>query len=502
VQTILRNALRAALVLAGLVFVVLAAGFLRDPLLPAARLGVAPLGLLGQATLRGDFFAFFAVGGLLSIAGALRSDARLLLAPLLLISFTLAGRLITVAVAGFDPVMGPPMAVETVMAVLLLLGRRSFRDATPRRAGFRAAAVGVGAIILIAVTVGLAIRTPAVSAFILARTVQARLAEPIDPSLFDGKALRLILCGTSSPLPDPNRAKACAIVIAGERAFVVDTGPESWKTLALMGFPGERIAGVLLTHFHSDHIGDLGEFRLQTWIAGRKTPLPVYGGSGVEQIVAGFNTAYAQDDVYRSAHHGNELVPLAAAPLKAAPFRVGMSGARDQSEQILADGDLVITAFEVNHEPVRPAVGYRFDYKGRSIFISGDTSKWPNVAAGARDADVLVHEAQSQRMRQIYADAAAQAGNPVIAKIMTDIENYHASPRDAAEVANDAMVKLLVYTHFIPQLAMWFLRPLFFEGVSDVRPASAWAAGFDGYRVDLPIGSDAVIQGEVPVGLF
>lgn len=497
---ILRNALRAAIVLAGLLFVVLAAGFLRDPALSAARLGVAPLGLLGQATLRGDFFAFFAVGGLLSIAGAVRGDARFLLAPLLLIVFTLAGRLITVVVAGFDPAMGPPMLVEAVIAALLLLGRRVFRDTHP--AGFRRSAIGLGAIVVVAVAAGLVSRLPAVSAFILARTVQARLAEPIDPGLFDGKALRLILCGTSSPLPDPNRAKACAIVIAGERAFVVDTGPESWKTLALMGFPGERIAGLLLTHFHSDHIGDLGEFRLQTWIAGRKTPLPVYGGPGVEQVVAGFNTAYAQDDVHRSAHHGNELVPLAAAPLKAAPFHVGASDTRDRSEQILADGDLVITAFEVNHEPVRPAVGYRFDYKGRSIVISGDTSKWPNVAAGAGDADVLVHEAQSQRMRQIYADAATQAGNPVIAKIMTDIENYHASPRDAAEVANDAKVKLLVYTHFIPQLATWFLRPLFFEGVSDVRPASAWAAGFDGYRVDLPVGSDAVIQGEVPVGLF
>jgi ribonuclease Z len=230
--------------------------------------------------------------------------------------------------------------------------------------------------------------------------------------------------------------------------------------------------------------------------------LPVYGGPGVERVVAGFNAAYAQDDAYRSAHHGNEFAPLDAAPLKAAPFRVGMSDARDRSEQVLADGDLVITAFEVNHEPVRPAVGYRFDYKGRSIVISGDTRKWPNVAAGARDADVLVHEAQSQRMRQIFGDAAASAGNQVIAKIMADIESYHSSPRDAAEIANDAKVKLLVYTHFTPQLASWFVRPLFFEGVSDVRPAAAWAAGFDGYRVDLPIGSDEVIQSKVAVGLF
>ena len=122
----LRTILRAAIGLAGLLFVVLALGFLHDPAAAAARLGVGPLGPLGLATLRGDFFAFFAVGGLLSIAGAVRDDARLLLAPLLLIALTLAGRLITVAVSGFDPAMGPPMMVEAVMIVLLWFGRRAF----------------------------------------------------------------------------------------------------------------------------------------------------------------------------------------------------------------------------------------------------------------------------------------------------------------------------------------------------------------------------------------
>ena len=119
------NILRAAIGLSGVLFVILALGFLYDPAHAASRLGVGPLSPLGTATLRGDFFAFFAVGGLLSIAGAVRNDAAWLLAPLLLIALTLAGRLITIAVIGFDPAMGPPMAVEAVMAVLLLLGRRT-----------------------------------------------------------------------------------------------------------------------------------------------------------------------------------------------------------------------------------------------------------------------------------------------------------------------------------------------------------------------------------------
>ena len=109
--------------------------------------------------------------------------------------------------------------------------------------------IGLGLIVVAVAAIGILSRIPAVGAYLVAHAVRERLAEPIDPSLFDGKALRLILCGTSSPLPDPHRAKACAIVIAGERAYVVDTGPESWKTMALMGFPGERIAGVMLTHF-------------------------------------------------------------------------------------------------------------------------------------------------------------------------------------------------------------------------------------------------------------
>jgi ribonuclease Z len=161
-----------------------------------------------------------------------------------------------------------------------------------------------------------------------------------------------------------------------------------------------------------------------------------------------------------------------------------------------------VTAFEVYHEPVRPAVGYRFDYKGRSVVVSGDTTKWRNVVANARGADVLVHEAQSQRMRKSLSDAAQAAGNKAVAKIFADIESYHASPVDAAEVANEAGVKLLVFTHFIPPLVSSLLDPLFFDGVAELRPQAGWVIGFDGLRLDLPANSNAIIQGKIPLGLL
>src|SRR5262249_10187863 len=82
-----------------------------------------------------------------------------------------------------------------------------------------------------------------------------------------------------------------------------------WRQVALSHLPRARLDGVLLTHFHSDHIGELGEVVLQSWVAGRRTPLPVYGPSGVEKVVDGFREAYSQDASYRVAHHGKEAMP-------------------------------------------------------------------------------------------------------------------------------------------------------------------------------------------------
>jgi ribonuclease Z len=332
-----------------------------------------------------------------------------------------------------------------------------------------------------------------------AQTVRARLANPLGKSdLFDDNALRVILCGTSSPLPDPNRAKTCVMVVAGGKAYVVDTGPESWKTLGLMNFPGARIAAILLTHFHSDHIGDLGEFRMQTWVGGRRRPLPVHGPEGVQQVVAGFNQAYALDDRYREAHHGADVMPLSGADLVARPFATQAGGER--FVVLEADG-LTVTAFEVDHFPAAPAVGYRFDYRGRSVVISGDTRKLATLAKASAGADVLVHDALSQSLRQVLADGARDAGNARVAKLLNDIGDYHASPIEAAETANDAGVQLLVYTHFVPALVQRPLQLAYFDGVDAIRPRRGWAVGHDGMRFDLPAGSGEIVRSNMSLGI-
>ena len=126
--------------------------------------------------------------------------------------------------------------------------------------------------------------------------------------------LNVVLCGTGSPLPDADRAGACTAILAGGEFILVDVGPGSMENVALEGLPAGDLTAVLLTHFHSDHIGDLGEAITQSWINGRARPLDVYGPVGTTRVVDGFNQAYAFDAQYRTAHHGEEYMPAAAAP--------------------------------------------------------------------------------------------------------------------------------------------------------------------------------------------
>ena len=331
-----------------------------------------------------------------------------------------------------------------------------------------------------------ALRLRGVQDAIVTRIAQRRIGRNTS-GLLAPDALRVLLCGTSSPIPSPRRAEACTAVFAGGRMWIVDTGPGSWRTLALRRVRGEAIGAVFYTHLHSDHIGELGEFNLQTWVAGRPGALRVYGPDGVTDLVHGFAEAYAADTRFRIAHHGAALLPPDRAAM--IPMPVVLDGA--DAVRVLDEDGVAVTAFAVAHDPVKPAFGYRFDYGGRSVVVSGDTRPCPNLVAQARGADVLVHEAQANDVVHIMEAAARAAGESRIAKIMADIPSYHTSPADAASEAVAAGVRLLVLTHFTPPPDNALLRRIFRRDVSAVPPRGL-VLGEDGTLVVLPTGSDAV----------
>ena len=201
---------------------------------------------------------------------------------------------------------------------------------------------------------------------------------------FDG--LKITLCGTSSPIPAPGRAQACVAVETPEHLYIVDAGSGSAATANLSGVPMDKLRGILITHFHSDHISDIGDFNLNSWVAGRPEPLQIIGPTGVERIVDGFNMAYELDRGYRVAHHGAELLNP----------KLGTLQAKAIGEGVIIDQDgLRVTAFEVSHPPIEPAFGYRLDYGGRSVVISGDSLVTDKIVEISNGADVVLHDAMS-----------------------------------------------------------------------------------------------------------
>jgi len=321
---------------------------------------------------------------------------------------------------------------------------------------------------------------------VMRRVLDRNLSTDLIAELPDG--LHVALCGAGSPMPDPARSGPCVAVVAGKTLFEVDAGSGAARNLLRMRLPPGRITALLLTHFHSDHIDDLGEVAMWRWTgAAHQSPLPVYGPPGVEEVVAGFNQAYRLDSSYRTAHHGPTVAPPSGAGSEAHPFTLPAPG----GSAVVWDRDGVkITTFQVDHEPVKPAVGYRFDYGGRSVVISGDTKKSATVQHEAEHVDLLVHEALAPQLVAVITKAAAAARHN-IEKITRDILTYHTTPVQAAEIAQAAGVRHLLFYHIGPPLPLPGLASVFLEGVGKAYSGKV-TLGRDGTMISLPRGSDAV----------
>lgn len=309
---------------------------------------------------------------------------------------------------------------------------------------------------------------------------KARMAE----SLSDGD-LHVVFCGSGSPIAEKNRAGSCVAVLAGENFLVFDVGPTSPRNLNIMGLPIDKINGVFLSHFHSDHMGGLGELVTQSWIAGRNESVIVYGGEGVEDIVRGFERAYQHDVTYRMTHHnhhGNTYMPRSGGSWRASTIQL--------SEEVTSkvaydDNGIKVTAFKVNHYPVAPAYGYRVDFKGKSVVISGDTTICDTILEHSMNVDVLIHEAIAFHVIGRMRDAFFSNANPRMANLLNDIQDYHSSPSQVVEMAKTLNVGALVLTHMVPPSLNKFIHRANMLGVDSSDLAGDLHLAEDGLHLTI-----------------
>lgn len=296
--------------------------------------------------------------------------------------------------------------------------------------------------------------------------------------LADDGHIRVLLCGTGSPEVSAAKAQACTLVSAGGRMFLFDVGDGAVRSLEQSNVPLGRLERVFITHFHSDHFNDLGTLINAGWIWGRTTPLEVEGPVGMKAVLAGFAQSYALDEGYRSTN-----MPHLAARREVAfgkPLEVAFADGERMARVYDKDG-VTIDATLVVHDPVKPALGYVLTYRGKKVFVSGDTEVSPLNMDAMRGADLAVHESYAAHMVRRAIPQMKALGMNFEAEVATRTIPYHADNIALAKQAEAAGVKHLLLTHLIPYPDSFIVRRMYVEGMADH------------YKGKLTVGQDGLV---------
>jgi ribonuclease Z len=245
-------------------------------------------------------------------------------------------------------------------------------------------------------------------------------------------SLKVTLLGTGTPRPVMQRFGPSTLVEAGGQKLLFDCGRGCIQRLYQAKIPLSEVTALFLTHLHSDHIVGIPDLWLTGWINGRVTPLRVWGPRGTQQMMKGLGQAYEFDIHIR--RDVDEQIPGEGVVEKA----------NDIEEGVVYENDGVkVTAFNVDHGLVRPALGYRVDYGGHSVVLSGDTRYSENLIKFAQGSDVLIHEV-------LAANAFQELHTALNQQQMQKVMAHHTKTEEAAMVFAKVKPKLAVYSHIVP----------------------------------------------------
>ncbi|MGG1554950.1 MBL fold metallo-hydrolase [Paenibacillus ferrarius] len=254
--------------------------------------------------------------------------------------------------------------------------------------------------------------------------------------------IKVVILGTGTPRAFYGRAKAGVAVLAGDKALLFDCGGATVDQLIKAGIMPQRISDVFFTHHHSDHNSGFFDVFITSWrthvtgdhvFEGRKGPMNIYGPTTTKQIIGKMREAFDFDvnlrvSYNRSAERGADIQYF------------------ESNEGVVYDhGGIRVTAFEVDHKPVDPAIAYKIEYNHKSVVISGDTIPVANMVNYSRGADLLVHESYNKA----WLDALI-AKFPEQSIGLSNPAKYHSTTLEVAEIARAAGVGHLVLTHHIP----------------------------------------------------
>ena len=325
--------------------------------------------------------------------------------------------------------------------------------------------------------------------YLLKFIIEKGIARNNSMDTFKDDALYVITTGTGAPLPEKNRVGPQTVVVAGDQILVFDAGPGSTLNLQVSGVDVSSINGLFLTHYHSDHIGDMGELMLKRWASNVATePLPIYGPVGLDQVVTGFEMAYELDKRYRIDHHGEDMVPEEAFGGDVVEFDLGVD--LTTSKVVYSSGDVEVIAFNVDHLPDFTDVGYRVNYKDRSVVRACHTVYTDSLIDHAGGADLFVCEALHMGFSKMISDASVDMDSN-LSDVAHDIQDYHISPKDAAIVAREAGISQLVLTHLLPPIPLRILKAGFTKEARAVYDGEIYISN-DGTMIKMLVNSDDI----------